>query len=125
MMKLKKMAVLITLALFLASACAHSNQAPQQQAAEPAQPAESTRPDPVQPEQPPARPRQKPMGIVADLALLRPLGFAVTIGGGVVFLVSLPVTAIAGNPGEVGQVLFVEPAKYTFTRDIGDITPPN
>ena len=54
-----------------------------------------------------------------DLVLLRPLGIAATIGGGAIFVVSLPFSAIGGNVGRAWEALFVQPVAFTFARPLG------
>jgi len=59
--------------------------------------------------------------IVVDVAVARPLTFALTIFGTAVFVVSLPVVLPSGGLKEVARMLVVVPAKDTFTRPIGDL----
>ena len=54
-----------------------------------------------------------------DLIFMRPLGLAATVVGTAVFLVSLPFSALGGNTGEAAQKLVVDPAKFTFSRPLG------
>lgn len=61
--------------------------------------------------------------IGADAVVCRPLGIAATAVGTTVFIVSLPFSALGGNIGEVGRILVVEPAKFTFCRPIGKFHP--
>lgn len=56
-----------------------------------------------------------------DLVGMRPLGFAALVGGSVLFVVSLPFSALGRNVGEAGQALVVKPAKFTFSRPLGDV----
>jgi hypothetical protein len=44
---------------------------------------------------------------------------AATAVGVVTFVVTLPFSALGGNVGEAGQILVVDPAKYTFVRPLG------
>ncbi len=67
------------------------------------------------------RPSIVAMGL--DFLVVRPLTFAVTVGGGVFWLLTLPVSAIGGNAGEAGDKLFLEPARYTFARPLGHMKP--
>ena len=39
----------------------------------------------------------------------------------VTFVVMLPFSLLGGNVGESAEKLVVEPAKYTFTRPLGDL----
>jgi hypothetical protein len=57
--------------------------------------------------------------MVADLAVARPIGAAMTVVGTAVFLVSLPFTAAGGNIGEARENLVDGPAAATFLRCLG------
>jgi len=59
--------------------------------------------------------------MAVDLVLLRPLGLAATVLGGVLYVVSLPFSAAGGNADEVRQKLVEEPAGYTFQRPLGEL----
>jgi hypothetical protein len=59
--------------------------------------------------------------ILADVLLLRPFGFAATLLGTAVFIVSLPLSLPTRSVNTVANKLVVEPAKYTFVRPIGQI----
>jgi len=63
--------------------------------------------------------QQTPIGVVGDILIMRPLGIIETVTCGLLFLVTLPVTAIGGNYREVYQNLVVKPYKHTFQRPIG------
>jgi hypothetical protein len=54
----------------------------------------------------------------ADL-VVRPMTLAVTAVGAALWLVALPMTLIAGNAGEAGEVLVLTPGRYTFYRPLG------
>ena len=58
--------------------------------------------------------------VLADILVVRPLGVAATLIGGVVFVVSLPFSAPAGSIGSVAEDLVVRPAWFTFKRPIGE-----
>ncbi len=58
--------------------------------------------------------------IAADILLLRPLSFVGTVLGTVVFVAGLPFEAIAGDVSGPAKRLVVEPAKFTFSRPLGD-----
>jgi len=58
--------------------------------------------------------------VVVDAVLARPVSFALTLIGAVVFVVSLPVAAPSGSVGKAAQTLVVTPAKDIFTRPLGD-----
>ena len=59
--------------------------------------------------------------IMADALVVRPLMLGVTAIGVGTFLVSLPFSLLGGNVAEVGTTLVMEPARYTFTRPLGDL----
>jgi hypothetical protein len=56
-----------------------------------------------------------------DLFIMRPLSLAGTLVGTVVYVVALPVNLITLNLADPARRLIVEPAKYTFVRDLGDL----
>lgn len=57
-----------------------------------------------------------------DMVLVRPLGLAATAIGTGLFLINLPFSELEGNgPGEPFKVLVEQPAKFTFTRPLGQI----
>ena len=57
--------------------------------------------------------------IIADIALVRPLSLAVTVAGVGVWLAALPMALLGGNPGELGELLVLEPGRFTFVRPVG------
>jgi hypothetical protein len=59
------------------------------------------------------------IAIVADLVLLRPLGIVGTVLGVAFFVVALPFSIPSGTVGKTFTALVKEPAKFTFTRDLG------
>ncbi len=62
-----------------------------------------------------------PEKIALDILLVRPLGLVALAVGTVLSLTALPFSLLGGNHKEVHQKLVVEPAKFTFTRPVGDI----
>jgi len=56
-----------------------------------------------------------------DLFIMRPLSLAGTVVGTAVYIVALPFNLLTLNLAEPGRRLVVEPAKYTFVRDLGDL----
>jgi len=58
---------------------------------------------------------------VVDVAVARPISFAMTIVGTVLFAVSLPFSAASGTVHKTAQKLVVGPAKDTFSRPLGDL----
>lgn len=59
--------------------------------------------------------------IAADVLVVRPVSFVGTVLGSVVFVVTLPFTAPCHGVHAAAQALVVKPAKYTFTRELGDV----
>lgn len=58
--------------------------------------------------------------MAADLVLVRPLGIVATVLGCALFVVSLPFSLLGSNTIEASQKLVKDPAKFTFTRPLGD-----
>lgn len=58
--------------------------------------------------------------MAADLVLARPLGLAATLLGTVVFVVGLPFELLSGNVSDPARKLVADPARYTFTRPLGE-----
>jgi hypothetical protein len=58
--------------------------------------------------------------MVVDVACARPISFAATIGGSILFIVSLPIAATSRSIDKTVHTLVVAPAKDTFTRPLGD-----
>jgi hypothetical protein len=58
--------------------------------------------------------------MLVDGIIVRPLGIVATLIGGVVFVVTIPFSALGGNVGEAGQSLVVDPARMTFKRPLGE-----
>lgn len=58
--------------------------------------------------------------MTADALVVRPLAFVATAVGAVVFVVSLPFSALGGNVGEAHGYLVENPFKFTFSRPLGD-----
>lgn len=56
-----------------------------------------------------------------DLFILRPLSLAGTLVGTAIYIVALPINLITLNLAEPARRLIVEPARYTFVRDLGDL----
>jgi len=59
--------------------------------------------------------------VVADILVLKPLGFAGTVLGSAAFVVSLPVTLPTHNVDKVEKTLVGEPYNYTFERPLGQM----
>jgi hypothetical protein len=58
---------------------------------------------------------------VVDVAVARPISFAMTVVGTVLFAVSLPFSAASGSTDKAAQKLVAGPAKDTFKRPLGDL----
>jgi len=65
--------------------------------------------------------------VAIDMAL-RPLSFIATIAGAALYVGLSPLTAVSqafpphNSFEKLGKLLVVQPAKYTFSRDVGDYT---
>lgn len=57
--------------------------------------------------------------MAGDLLIARPLGVVWTAAGSVLFVVSLPFTALGGNVKQAADTLVIGPAKETFVRCLG------
>lgn len=55
-----------------------------------------------------------------DAVVVRPMGFFSTVVGSVLFVATLPFSALGGNVDEAGQRLVAEPARMTFVRPLGE-----
>ena len=58
--------------------------------------------------------------MIGDLVVMRPLGIIATAVGSIAYVISLPFSLAGGNEEEARQKLVIEPAKYTFTRPLGE-----
>jgi hypothetical protein len=58
--------------------------------------------------------------MAADALLVRPVSLVTTVAGTVVWVVSLPFHALAGNSDQAAKALIEEPGAYTFKRPLGD-----
>jgi hypothetical protein len=58
--------------------------------------------------------------MVADAVLVRPLGIVAVILGVGLFVISLPFSALGKNVKEAGEKLVMAPARFTFTRPLGE-----
>ncbi|MBI4641599.1 MAG: hypothetical protein HY731_12945 [Candidatus Tectomicrobia bacterium] len=59
--------------------------------------------------------------MIADAFLVRPVGLGAMILGTVAFIISLPFSLPTRSADKAAQKLIVEPAKYTFTRPLGQL----
>jgi hypothetical protein len=62
-----------------------------------------------------------PFVMAVDAVVVRPICFASTVVGSALFVVALPVAAIAKSVKPAANALVVGPAKATFTRPLGDM----
>ncbi|MFO1500909.1 MAG: hypothetical protein U1G07_21395 [Verrucomicrobiota bacterium] len=60
--------------------------------------------------------------IAADILVVRPACFLMTVIGSALFVVALPVAAISKSTRSTARVLVLTPARATFTRPIGDMS---
>jgi len=58
--------------------------------------------------------------ILMDLLVLRPLSLAGTALGAGVFVIGLPFEALSGDIAGPAHRLVTQPARYTFTRPLGE-----
>jgi hypothetical protein len=58
--------------------------------------------------------------MAVDAVLLRPAGLLATALGSLVFIVSVPFSALGGNTKEAFEEMVKKPASYTFKRQLGD-----
>lgn len=59
------------------------------------------------------------LAMTGDALFARPVLFATTVVGSVVYVVSLPFSLLGGNAEEAGETLVLGPAKATFVRCLG------
>lgn len=59
--------------------------------------------------------------MLLDAVVVRPLGLCATVLGAVGWVVTLPFSALGGNVDEATKNLVVDPAKFTFSRPLGDL----
>ena len=72
--------------------------------------------DPLEPD---LAPTAEQMAV--DLIVVRPLSLAGTVLGTAIFIVALPFNALTLNFSDPARRLILEPAKYTFVRELGDL----
>ena len=58
--------------------------------------------------------------MAGDLIVVRPIGMVATAVGSIIYVISLPFSLLGGNEEEARQKLVIDPAKYTFTRPLGE-----
>ena len=71
-----------------------------------------------------ARESADPAGpILVDAFLLRPFGLAAMVVGTAAFVLTLPFSLPTRSVEKAAKALVVKPAKYTFTRPLGEFKP--
>ena len=60
------------------------------------------------------------MAMMVDVFPVRALSFCGMVIGTAFFLLTIPVSYIAGNYEEAAEKMIAEPARYTFTRPLGE-----
>jgi len=65
-----------------------------------------------------------PDEVAADLLFVRPVALGSIIVGSGIFVVGLPFTIPTKNLSLAWRKLVVEPAKYTFTKPLGQLDTP-
>lgn len=58
--------------------------------------------------------------MAADFLFARPIGIVSIVAGSVLFVVSLPFSALGGNVNDASQKLVMDPVNYTFNRPLGE-----
>lgn len=58
--------------------------------------------------------------MVGDALVARPLGLVATVAGFGLFIVASPFALISGSAGDAWDNMVAYPAKFTFTRPLGD-----
>jgi len=81
--------------------------------------APAAEPEPATMPEPDNAPTAESMSL--DLFLIRPVSLVATVLGTAVFIVSTPFCLLAWNFEDPARRLVIEPAKYTFARDLGDL----
>jgi hypothetical protein len=59
--------------------------------------------------------------MLADIVVVRPACLVATIVGSAFFVVSLPMSAMAGSVKQAKHILVCAPARAAFTRPLGDM----
>ncbi len=57
---------------------------------------------------------------IADVVIVRPVGFVTLTIGAAFFIVSLPFGIVSGSTDKAAKALVADPFNYTFTRPLGD-----
>jgi len=67
-----------------------------------------------------AEPPKDGMVMVADVLFVRTTGLVAIVFGSAMWVVSLPFSIPSGSVETAGQLLVVDPCKFTFVRPLGD-----
>lgn len=59
--------------------------------------------------------------MIADFAVMRPLGIGATVVGTAFFIVSLPFSALGKNTGTAWNKMVADPFAFTFARPLGEV----
>ena len=59
--------------------------------------------------------------MIADFAVMRPLGIGATVVGTAFFIVSLPFSALGKNTGAAWDKMVADPFNFTFARPLGEV----
>ncbi|MCX6891893.1 MAG: hypothetical protein WCL11_02930 [Verrucomicrobiota bacterium] len=62
-----------------------------------------------------------PTSMVIDVLVARPISFAATAVGSVLFVASLPIAAASRSVANTSETLVAAPARDLFTRPVGDL----
>jgi hypothetical protein len=58
--------------------------------------------------------------VAADVLLVRPVSLVALVVGTAMCIVALPFAITSGSTDKAGQLLVLDPLKYTFMRPLGD-----
>lgn len=61
------------------------------------------------------------LDIMADLLVMRPVGFIALIGGSLAYILTYPAAAVTKSVERSRQAFVTDPYNYTFVRPLGDI----
>jgi hypothetical protein len=59
--------------------------------------------------------------MIADFAVMRPLGIGATVVGTAFFIVSLPFSALGRNTDKAWNKMVADPFNFTFARPLGEV----
>ncbi len=65
---------------------------------------------------------ERAVNIVADVVVVRPVGFACIVAGAAAYVVSLPVAVTSGSVKPVTRTLVTSPFEFTVKRPVGDFS---